>query len=460
MPSTTSSLRRRASAALVAACTAALVAPAPAAATPRAPRFGPGIEGYAPYQGQTTCDPAAKPGVLAFQRIVLDAYPFTRAGGIGRDCSSGGQSEHKEGRAWDWGVSASVEREKAAADEVVAWLLARDAHGNAHALARRLGIMYLIWNRRVWSTWGGWEIYCVQHGSACYDPDGGGVRHPHTDHVHFSFGWPGARKQTSFWDPALSRVAGVTSYPAGDDLWAATGNGQVFALGGAGRHGDATGGAAVVGIASTPSGEGYWIAGRDGSVRAFGDAPLRGDASGYASRIVEIAAAGPRGYWLLGATGRVFAFGDAPALGGAARAGIRFAAMVPAAGGDGYVLVARNGRTFAFGDAVDHGGVATVERAGAVAGAARRGDGYWIADRDGHVFGRGPAPSFGDLSGTELASPVAGIAPSAGGDGYWLVTGAGRVHAFGDAPELGRLETAAAPVPAAGPAPGALPDDH
>ena len=36
-------------------------------------------------------------------RRVLRAYPGTRSLGIVRACSAGGRSEHKEGRAWDWG---------------------------------------------------------------------------------------------------------------------------------------------------------------------------------------------------------------------------------------------------------------------------------------------------------------------------------------------------------------------
>jgi hypothetical protein len=39
--------------------------------------------------------------VLAFRKKVLATYPKTSNAGISRDCSIGGQSEHKEGRAWD-----------------------------------------------------------------------------------------------------------------------------------------------------------------------------------------------------------------------------------------------------------------------------------------------------------------------------------------------------------------------
>ncbi|MGC4893428.1 hypothetical protein [Micromonospora sp. DT31] len=160
-----------------------------AAAAPPTPTFGPGIDGYQPYVGQGSCNPTPKPGVVEFHDMVLAAYPGTGDSGISRDCGTGGQSEHKEGRAWDWGVSAATQRP--VADDLLNWLLATDRHGNAHALARRLGIMYIIWDARIWKAYeagAGWQPYSCSDVTSC-----------HQDHVHFSFGWPGANKQTSWW---------------------------------------------------------------------------------------------------------------------------------------------------------------------------------------------------------------------------------------------------------------------
>ena len=73
---------------------------------------------------------------------------------IRRDCSVGGPSEHKEGRAWDWGVAATNAGDR----------------------------------RRIWASYRaeeGWRPYVGAN--------------PHTDHIHFSFSWAGARKQTSYW---------------------------------------------------------------------------------------------------------------------------------------------------------------------------------------------------------------------------------------------------------------------
>ncbi len=150
--------------------------------------FGPKIEGYSPYVGQSRCDPIAKPGVVAFRDLMLKAFPGTGNSGIVRECNQGKKSEHKEGRAWDWKVSAKKPSDVAKVNEALDWLFAVDKYGNQHAMIRRLGIMYIIWNRKIWSASKaskGWRDY--------------NGRSPHTDHVHFSFSWDGANTKTTFW---------------------------------------------------------------------------------------------------------------------------------------------------------------------------------------------------------------------------------------------------------------------
>ena len=153
------------------------------------------IEAYQPYVGQKTCDPVAKPGVRAFSTLVLNAYRDTTSLGIVRDCGIGESSEHKEGRAFDWGVSATNPKHVAEVQELLGWLLSTDRAGNPHANLRRLGIMYVIWNKRIFKSYApgaGWQPYTGPN--------------PHTDHVHFSFGWNGARKTTSFFDGTVAAV--------------------------------------------------------------------------------------------------------------------------------------------------------------------------------------------------------------------------------------------------------------
>ena len=141
-----------AAAGLAAVATSAVVAP-PAHAAPPTPDFPSAIEGYAGTDSQDTCDPSAKPGPIAM-RDMLNAEYGRHSSGIGRDCRIGDASEHKEGRALDYGFNYFNSADRADAEDMIAWLLATDRHGNRHANARRLGVMYIIWNRQIWSASG------------------------------------------------------------------------------------------------------------------------------------------------------------------------------------------------------------------------------------------------------------------------------------------------------------------
>jgi hypothetical protein len=167
-------------------------APKPKAAPATGPIVGkvdgPDIEGYARYEGQSTCDPAAKPGTLALRNLLLSRYPGTSSGGISRACDVGGKSEHKEGRAFDWGANVGNPAQRAAVDDFLRFLFATDSYGHQHALARRMGVMYVIWNQQIWHAYRadlGWQPYT---GTS-----------PHTDHVHISLSWAGARAETSYY---------------------------------------------------------------------------------------------------------------------------------------------------------------------------------------------------------------------------------------------------------------------
>ncbi len=162
-----------------------------ASAAPPTPSFGPGVDSYADYVAQSTCDPVAKAGVLDFRALVLRSYPQTGDDGIVRACDIGGTSEHKEGRAWDWHVSANTQ--SATAADLLGWLLATDRYGNRNALLRRLGIMYIIWNGQIFGA------YAAEEGWRPYPCGGSTGRDCHTTHVHFSFSWDGALRQTSWW---------------------------------------------------------------------------------------------------------------------------------------------------------------------------------------------------------------------------------------------------------------------
>jgi hypothetical protein len=424
-------LKSRVSAVLAVALLAASI-PAAVAAKPSKPSFGPAIELTPGYDGQRKCSPNAKPGVLAFQRLVMRAYPGTGYGSISRGCSIGGTSEHKEGRAWDWGVNAGVRSQKRAAEDLFEWLFSRDANGNRHAMARRLGIMYLIFNRRIWFPGSGWRVYCKQKPRGCVEPGGGGVRHPHTDHVHFSFTWDGAMKRTTFWKPSRSMIAGVTGHPGALGSWAVGGNGAVFTDGTNyyGSKADSWLKRPVVGMASTPTGGGYWLLRSDGRVMTFGDATRKGSVKGDSTTVVGMSSTPDgRGYWMATRSGRVLAFGNASQFGGARASGATIADIASTPTGDGYWLFATDGRVFAFGDAAHHG-----DASGSIAGGDNRGSGgYWVVTEKGRVKAFGSAEVLGHAAGNNPGSKVVGLAATPSGNGYILVTAKGKIFRFGDA---------------------------
>jgi hypothetical protein len=399
--------------------------------------FGPAIDDVG-YDGQENCSPNAKPGMLAFRRIVMARFPTTGLGGISRACNVGGQSEHKEGRAWDWGVNASYPSHRELVQKLFDWLFAEDRYGNDGAMAKRFGIMYVIWNHKIWGSWGGWDTYCVPKPRGCVDPDDGGLRSPHTDHVHFSMSRNGAQMKTTFWNKERSMLAAVAAHPA-YGYWELGRNGGVasYGTGWYGSKSDVFLDKPAATMTSTTSGYGYWIVTKSGRVFPFGDAKNRGQLTGKQITVVDLETTPTgKGYWLLAKSGRVFAYGDAANKGGAMENGSTFAGMASTPTGLGYWLFATNGNVFAYGDASDHGGLANDGLNAPVIGGDNFGStGYWLATAGGRVAAFGDAPSLGQPE--TVNAPVVSFASNTSGAGYWLMTERGKLWSFGDAPALG-----------------------
>lgn len=148
------------------------------------------VDPYAPQETNHpgVCDPVAKPGVLAFRQWALGKWG-ERPGSpqnIVRACS-GGTSEHEQGRAWDL-MTNSIEHGQGIVDALLA-----PEGDEPNALARRAGLMYVIWNKQMWRAY--------PHGglpSGSWAPYTGGES-AHTDHIHFSFSKAGADGQTSLY---------------------------------------------------------------------------------------------------------------------------------------------------------------------------------------------------------------------------------------------------------------------
>ncbi len=182
-----------------------LVPAAASAQGPVPPRtYTAAIETLAPYQPQTRCAQYHRRGTELLGALLKKTYPTSTWYSL-RPCGSG-VSEHYDGRAIDWMVSSEVASQRAEAQDFLGFLWATDNFGNDFAMARRLGIMYVIFNNRMWGTWNGaWEEY-----NGCLAPAKQANAYDnacHRTHVHISLAWMGAFGLTSFW------TGNVAQYP-------------------------------------------------------------------------------------------------------------------------------------------------------------------------------------------------------------------------------------------------------
>ena len=157
-----------------------------AAPVPSPPSVGKAIEPFAGWEGNTICDPVDRPGVKKLAHLIRQTYGSDESIGTSRNaCYT--SSEHNDGRALDWMIDTSNKKDMAKARAFLDWLLATDKAGNKSAMARRLGVMYIIFNHRMWRAYSprGWGAYSGTN--------------PHTDHIHFSLSYDGSTGRTSFW---------------------------------------------------------------------------------------------------------------------------------------------------------------------------------------------------------------------------------------------------------------------
>ncbi len=202
---------RRLAAAVLGAVAVGLAAavatgPAGAAALPAPPPTPAGlpaqIEPLQPYVRASSCTQSSTVGAKKLADLLRDTYGYSS--GIARECGSS-VSEHFEGRALDFMVSVRSSAGRATAQSLLDWLLATDARGQQYAMTRRLGVMYIIWNDRMWRAYDpgrGWTPYssCASHPESSYDTT------CHRDHVHISLGWAGATGSTSYWTRSVAPV--------------------------------------------------------------------------------------------------------------------------------------------------------------------------------------------------------------------------------------------------------------
>jgi hypothetical protein len=164
------------------------------------------VEDYASYDPQTNCTKKPRVGTVALGEYLVATYGGA-GGAVNRPCSGSGTSEHKDGRAIDWTLNADDKADRALANRFLADAFATDADGNTHALARRMGIMYIIWSDHMYSSW---DQFAKDRylSSTCRSKRKCSKTLRHRDHMHISLSKAGAKGLTSFYVDLL-RVAVV-----------------------------------------------------------------------------------------------------------------------------------------------------------------------------------------------------------------------------------------------------------
>ena len=184
---------------------------AAAATPPPTPAFPATIDNYGK-KAPWVCNPTVKPGTKAVAELLKSAYGYGYSG-LTRPCGArwgAGKSYHKMGLAFDWKVNVYDAANRNAGNEVIDWLLATDEHGNKDALARRLGIVQIIWNDEIWNaSKREWRHYdakrnCGSTSDTCR----------HRDHMHFTLSADGAYQRTSWWNAGSGEITWETGTPS------------------------------------------------------------------------------------------------------------------------------------------------------------------------------------------------------------------------------------------------------
>jgi hypothetical protein len=163
------------------------------------------VEAYSSYQPQTKCSAWAKPGSKVLLRWAEWSYGG-RQGRIASSCVGRSVSEHKEGRAVDWMLNAKSTTDRARADKFLQRVFTTGSSGQPHALARRMGIMYIIWNDRMFASYDQFSPKPYRSSSCRNKP----LRQcsttlRHRDHMHISLNRNGGYGKTSFYDGRLPK---------------------------------------------------------------------------------------------------------------------------------------------------------------------------------------------------------------------------------------------------------------
>jgi len=158
---------------------------------------------YPTYHPQSTCSPTPKKGTRYLAAWLQHRYHGSGSLGISRSCSASGVSEHKEGRAFDWALDANHKRDRRYARAFRHYLFSKHHHARAFR-ARRMGVMYLIWNDRIYSASSQYRSRPYLH-SGCGTTRACSTTLRHRNHMHISLTWRGARARTGWFHYHMKR---------------------------------------------------------------------------------------------------------------------------------------------------------------------------------------------------------------------------------------------------------------
>jgi len=156
----------------------------------------------------TGCSTGPQSGTLHLRAYIERRWPRGEDWGVYncRSTSSGGWSEHAEGRAYDHGLDKANADDRAAAENLIANLTKADSNGNRNAIARRFGIEQIIWDCKIWTS-NNPTFRDFSGGSNCA---GWSKTDAHRDHVHIGQSWRGARENTSAYTGYLVFIEDVS----------------------------------------------------------------------------------------------------------------------------------------------------------------------------------------------------------------------------------------------------------
>lgn len=157
------------------------------------------VEDYASYQAPRVCASTVRPGTKMLARWIDRRWSGGPAYASLRSCSgSTPTSEHQEGRAIDWMMTASRKRDRVEVKQFLRRIFREDRAGNDHALARRMGVMYVIWNDRIYASYDRFAARDYRS-SSCTKLRKCSATLRHRDHVHISLSRKGAKARTSWY---------------------------------------------------------------------------------------------------------------------------------------------------------------------------------------------------------------------------------------------------------------------